>query len=415
MAASPSSLRTTLRNGASLTVGAFRGASALALAACVNLAGLEPVMEKDKAAGSEGPAAGSSAAGAVSQADAVDVSPVNSCEDVSSDPENCGFCGHSCSGGACVQGLCATEAVARVTSLVAFATDDVDLFLIDRSSALACSAGGPVAQPCRPIIVPSELEARMKPPSGPGTGLGGDLEETGTLRPKALTLGLQRVLFTDDSHHVVISCPTKGTCNRTNVGIIDARNADDEFGTFGKSLAVGPSGLVWPQGSVLVFGAAPPEGTLTRPLTFRDEDDTEETARLVALDSLFWLSSEGVFRMSTIASSPERVFARAAADFSVDTEAVYVTSARGLVRVGRNDGGEEPLVDGEFQRVVVTEGHVYATMAVASGTALVEVRAKKALELAVLPGKIDAIAAAGAHVYFSTEGEDGDEIRRVPR
>lgn len=57
----------------------------------------------------------------------------SACGDTTSDPSNCGTCGHGCLGASCVKGQCSPATVATVNQAFAVAVRGTDLVVIDRS------------------------------------------------------------------------------------------------------------------------------------------------------------------------------------------------------------------------------------------------------------------------------------------
>lgn len=361
---------------------------------------------------------------------------------MASSDDNCGWCGHSCRGLGCSAGHCTQEVVTRRSRVEAFVTNGTELFVIDDEQPVACNAAGPPSAECQPIIDPAHVLARLQGnvvvepnpgggggpgggpggPGGPGGGRKGFGEDDDhwrgldgvTLTPleaKALALHGERVLIADDAYHVLLSCPTKGTCDAASVGIVDARAQNGKTAALGKAIAVGPSGITWTQGEQLFAARLPADGQNELPLLSRGGSDTERTARIIAPAGIFWLAKEGLHHAPSVEAPSEKWSSRESADFAVDDDGVYIANKTGILRVARSDRRETVAAIGEFRRVAVEGGALYATRATGGSTSIVEVRADALLEIAVVPGTVDGLAVTKEHVYFST----GAEIRRVPR
>jgi hypothetical protein len=423
-----SPLRRILRNHVPST-GIAGCLAVLLLTGCARIAGLEPPVEPDDDGGSQVPAE------SLPPDETLPPAPPKDCGDVASSDDNCGWCGHSCRGLGCSGGLCTQEVVARRTKIDAFVTNGTELFVIDDQKPVACNAAGPPSAECQPIVDPAHVLARLQgdvivePNPGGGGGPGrpgggkkgfGDDDDFGwgpdgvTVSPlaaKAIALHGERVLIADDTYHALLSCPTKGRCDAQNVGIVDARAQNGKTAALGKALAVGPSGITWTQGEQLFAARLPADGKNELPLLSRGGSDTQSTARIIAPAGIFWLAQEGLRHAPSVEVPSEKWSSREAADFAVDDHGVYVANKTGILRVARSDRRETVAAIGDFRRVEVEGGALYATRVSGGSTSIVEVRAGALLEIAVVSGAVDGLAVTKEHVYFAT----GGEIRRVPR
>jgi hypothetical protein len=347
--------------------------------------------------------------------------PANTCGDVSSDSQNCGFCGHTCRGAVCDGGHCAPAQVASAPNLASFVTDGANLFFIDDHGAYACSVGD--ASSCRPLVSPSSLVLRgwstdhdawqILALSGGGRTLASSLD---SLSPAGIAMFGDRVLVTDKSTRAVLVCPTNAPCDDVSLGIVDTDSSDDP----GRAVAVGPASIAWVQGSAIRGASLPALGQTVRPSVERDEDDTEATARLSAhdLSDVFWLSTKGLYHADDLTQTPSRWFSIVATDFAVDPDALHVAGRSGLFRVVRADQQPSLLAAGQFVHVASDPAGIVATSLSPNGggTSVVEIRpGVLPLELAKVPGDIADIALAGDYVYFSTTTAGQGTVFRVAR
>lgn len=330
--------------------------------------------------------------------------------------------------------MCSTTVVASSSARIdAFATDGVDVYTIEAQAARACSIASATPDACREIVTGEQVGQRLfqlatdfgwggkNRPGGPGGGK--NLVGLPALSPKAIALQPGRVLVADDQYKVVVSCPTSGTCTSAEMGLVETSTSgddDDDAPSVGRSLALSASAVVWTQGDEIRGAPLPGPGGVARALARRSDDTTQKTARLAApgTSDLLWLSDDGLHYASAPNAAPERWFARPATDFSFDAERVYLAGPEGLFRLRRTDKSAALSAPGSFEHVAVDDRGVYATMldGVDGGrTLVVEARAEKPLELAVVDGPIDGLAVAGDHVYFMVRAGAGSEIRRVAR
>jgi hypothetical protein len=68
-------------------------------------------------------------------------------DDLSSSPENCGACGHSCGGGTCDLGVCQPTAIPNVPAATSISVDGPTLYFTAGTRVLACPKSGCVLQP----------------------------------------------------------------------------------------------------------------------------------------------------------------------------------------------------------------------------------------------------------------------------
>lgn len=324
--------------------------------------------------------------------------------------------------GSCGSGLCATSIVLQsATHIDAFVTDGAGLFTIEAQAARACSAAGPAGQACRDIISGEEIGGRLygqQQGGRPWNDWGGpkQVAASGAILPTALAMAAGRVIFADQMHEAVIACPANVPCTALNVGIVDARH-EEESTTFGRALAVGLSSVTWAESGGLRASRIPPPGFVVDPSSMRSGSNTEDTARIQAssTEDVFWISSAGLHSSSGTSSSAERWSTRRASDFAVADEHIYLADTTGLYRVSRADRSETLAASGSFTRVSLDARGVYATRVDSGSTTVLEVRANKMLDLAIVDGEVDGLAVAGDHVYFAKRVGSGTEIHRVPR
>ncbi|MDF2694065.1 MAG: hypothetical protein K0S65_2448 [Labilithrix sp.] len=388
----------------------------LVLTACAEIAGIGSTDPATRAPGERDPVAtGPSEDPAATEGR-------SACGDVANDATNCGACGHSCRGGSCSSGLCATSIVLQSTTHIdAFVTDGAELFTIEAQAARACSAAGPAGQACRDIISGEEIGVRLygqQQGGPPWNDWGGrkQVAASGAIMPTALAMAAGRVIFAEQVHEAVIACPANVPCTALNVGIIDASH-EEESTTFGRALAVGPSNVTWAEDEGLRSSRIPLPGFVVDPSSMRSGSDTEDTARIQAssTEDVFWISSEGLHSSNSTSASAERWSTRRASDFAIGDEHIYLADTTGLYRVSRADRSETLAAAGSFQRVSLDARGVYATRVAGGRTTVLEVRGNKTLDLAIVDGELDGLAVAGDHVYFAKRVGSGTEIHRVPR
>jgi hypothetical protein len=430
-----SSLREVLRNGlgSRLVLGI---AIALVLPACADLVGLEDSVTKPlNPTGSPKPAS------ELPPDETLPPPPPTNCGDRSSDPNNCGWCEHSCGqGSTCGKGFCSQTVIVQKPTIQAFVTDGDSLWMIENKSPVRCRADGPVTQVCDPIVRAEDVDARLtsldieigfpRPGSGGngnggnggnGSGGGGHLLGSKPLDARAIAREKNHIVITDEAYHAVLACPLTGSCSAQNLAIIDVRGEEwEDTKPFGRALASGPtlpSSLSWSQGNGLFAESLPADGKTIRTSLSRTNDAAvTQIERILAPAGIFWISSTGLHHAPSVTDTPQRWSPRVLTDLSVDENSVYVAGKEGLFRLARTNRAETVAAKGEFMRVAADAQGLYATMRKPDGrTAIVGARQGQLLEVAVVDGAIDSLAVVGKHVYFQTQGGNGHEIRRVAR
>lgn len=447
MPLAPSALRMALRNrlaGRSTLVVALLATCAAAMSnvACAAIAGLEdPAPTKSSGPakpGSAGGGGGSSDVGTLPVDPTLPASPSTACGDVSSSATNCGFCGHSCRGDACGNGLCAASLVVSTSTVIdAFTTDGDDLFYIDAQSARVCTKGGNPSD-CREIITVDEVGRRLDDLKSEdehftwGTGWGWSGKKGGNnntltvekLAPKAITLSQGRVYVADDSYHSILACPAKGTCDHTNVALVDADTGNSSTMPFGRTISVSTTDIAWTQGGSLLRATPIPQNAAMTPaknVVGRAAADTTQTTRVLVPDvaDVFWLSGDGLHHAPDVIATSEKWFsATSAHDFHASSTAVYVSTDKGVYRIERaNPQNATAATQGSaYTHVAVDDHGVYATKQTGPNvTTIVELRAGGPLPIAVVNGEVRGITLTPDYLYFATIVAGGSEIRRVSR
>jgi hypothetical protein len=330
---------------------------------------------------------------------------------------------------------CAQTAVVQAPVIRAFTSDGTSLWMIADKSPVRCRADGPVTQLCEPIVRSEDVDERIglidiEIPwgghGGGGQGQGGGNNNGGgrilgskPLEARSITREQNHIVITDDAYHAVLACPLTGSCTAQNLAIIDA---SEETKSFGPSIASGPSSpaprtsLSWSQGNALFSNLLPPDGKTERAKLSRNDATVEGLERILAPAGIFWISSAGLNFAISVEEQPQNWSRRVSSDLAVDANSVYLAGKEGLIRIARTpDRGETVAAQGEFIKVA-SEGNLYATKPKnGGGTAIVEIRQGQQLELASVPGSIDALAIVGNQLYFQTRIGIVDEIRRVAR
>ena len=315
-------------------------------------------------------------------------------------------------------------------------TDGSEVFTIEANAARACSIASGTLDVCREIVTGEEIGQRVlalvpdfeewegwggKKGGGPGGGPKNGVVGLPPLSPAAIALHQGRVVIADNGYQMLVACPSTGSCAGARMALVDTGWGDDdedwETPTLGRSLALTSSSVVWTQGDGIRSAPLPPPGGIERRVSRREDDTTDNTARIAvpSASGLLWLSERGLHHADAPNAAPEQWFSRTGTDLAFDASRVYLASDEGLFRVSRVDKSAAISASGSFEHVAVDERGVYATKVEGTRTTVIEARAGKQLELAVIEGKIDGLAVAGDHVYFTTRVGEGSEIRRVAR
>lgn len=207
--------------------------------------------------------------------------------DASSDPENCGACGHSCLGGSCTGGVCAPVLLSNTGSPLGVALDDARVYFVsatadggvysvakDGSDQTMLVGGVPTPQRLtvngNQVFFTASGEVGRVDTDGSNFRV---LSKTGTSGWEILVDGSE-VFFMEPYTGFVRSMPIDGA---PDAGVADAFAP---AGSYGWSLAVSGSDLVWTaRGTVaLPDGGVPPaDGTLQA-----KSKDGSGTVRIVA-------------------------------------------------------------------------------------------------------------------------------------
>ncbi len=367
----------------------------IALGGCAQVVGLEPPSSGDTIIVN-----GGSTERAPSESKPLPPPQQECAADVLHDANNCGFCGRSCGGAACENGLCRPDIVTR-GSIGAFATDGVDLFYASSNAVRGCSAAGPADQTCRSVIRSEDVRKKLAEGGSRWRFEG----PTPPLRPLAVTVFGDRVHVTDDMYRSVISCPKTGVCDASTMGVLYA--IDERESASGASIAADGTGAFFPIGSGLAFGNA-----IGRSEAVVVEAAQTTGIRKLALskDELFWLSPSGVHSLKTPVRAGTTIASwstNAANDIAVDDGAIYLATNTDAHRIDRATRKTELLVAGSFRTIAVSDGAVYASW----DDTLVQIFAGIAHTIAEAHDTIRAINVTKEHVYWATSSEIGRVVR----
>jgi len=350
--------------------------------------------------------------------------------DLTSDNGNCGFCGHSCAGGACKAGFCEPTTIAPATDVKALAVDDDQVFYATAREVRGCPSSAQAT--CVSLIYPAVVYAAARSSWSSGGGNrgnnggspnGGGEPGAGTATPPALDLRAlalfgDRFFVSDEANGVVVGCQKTTGCNATTIATVRAQR---EAPGFAAGLNVSASYINWGERDGLGEARLPPMGTrgdgdiVPGPVT--RGVDRIQVGVLAGVAEIVFRGADGVFALGyDLDAQPVEIFAGSTVrDFAIDPRYVFVATRSSVVRVDRVTHARTTLVQlaeggPQLERIVADSSGVYAKTTSAAGATLVRVR-DGGLDAVAVSMEMGAIALSASSLFYVSAGS----IRRVPR